>query len=316
MVRAVGVTQFGGPEVLTVLEVPERHAGPGEVRVRVRAAGVNPTDTLQRTGLAARWSKVANPFPTVPGMDVAGTVDEVGPDVRTGLRVGDDVMAVVMPKGPHGGYSESLVLPAESVVAMPTGATFVEAATLPMNGLTARLALDLLALSPGATLAVTGAAGAVGGYTIGLGKADGLRVLADASEADEVLVRSFGADLVVRRGGDVASRFLEAAPGGVDGLVDGAVLGDAVYSAIRDGGTYASVRFDHPRDAAPRGILSHQVLVSAYGRNHAALEALRHQAEEGRLPLRVARTFRPEDAGEAHWLLEAGGVRGRFVIEF
>ena len=132
-------------------------------------------------------------------------------------------MAIVVPAGQHGGYSDQLVLPARSVARIPAGATLVEAATLPMNGLTARKALDMLALPAGATIGVTGAAGAFGGYVVQLAKADGLRVVADASEADEALVRSLGADFVVRRGDDVASRIREVVPEGLDAVADGAI---------------------------------------------------------------------------------------------
>ena len=93
-----------------------------------------------------------------------------------------------------------------------------------MNRLTARQSLALLALNPGQVLAVTGAAGAYGGYVIQLAKAEGLTVIADASEADEALVKSLGADIVVRRGDDVATRFRAHFPDGVDGLADGALL--------------------------------------------------------------------------------------------
>ncbi len=102
--------------------------------------------------------------------------------------LGDAVMAIVVPKGSHGAYREQIVLDARSVVRAPVGKTHPEAATLPMNGLTARLSLDLLKLSPGQVIAVTGAAGAYGGYVIQLAKAEGLTVIADASEKDEKLV--------------------------------------------------------------------------------------------------------------------------------
>ena len=119
------------------------------------------------------------------------------------------MIAIVVPKGSHGAYREQIVLDARSVVRAPAGKTHAEAATLPMNGLTARQSLDLLGLSPGQVLAVTGAAGAYGGYVIQLAKAEGLKVIADASEKDEKLVASLGADIVVRRGDDVASRIRE-----------------------------------------------------------------------------------------------------------
>src|SRR5437870_4958010 len=182
--RVVGVSGeggYGGPEASRVFELPDRHAGAGEVRIAVHDAAVNPTDTFTRNGARHEMLKVHEP-PYVPGMDVAGVIDEVGPDTETDLAVGDRVMAIVMPKGSHGGYSDSIVVATRSVARVPAGTTLVEAATLPMNGLTARLALDLLAVPPGGTVAVTGAAGTLGGYAVQLAKADGLRVIADSSE--------------------------------------------------------------------------------------------------------------------------------------
>src|SRR5262245_35832164 len=195
--RAVGVMVHGGPEALEVVDLPEVHAGPGQVRVRIYAAAVNPTDTMARNGSRAEQQKV-DPPPYVPGMDAAGVVDEVGAGVSTGVQVGDTVMAMVVPKGSHGAYREQIVLHARAVVPAPAGTTHVEACTLPMNGLTARQSLDLLGLSAGQTLAVTGAAGAYGGYVVQLAKAEGLTVIADASEADHALVAALGADIVVR----------------------------------------------------------------------------------------------------------------------
>src|SRR3989454_7718750 len=223
--RAVGIMVHGGPEALEVVELPDVHAGPGQVRVRIHAAAVNPTDTLARNGSRAEQQK-ADPPPYVPGMDAAGIVDEVGDAVSTGVQVGDAVMAMVVPKGSHGAYREQIVLDARAVVPAPVGTTHVQACTLPMNGLTARLSLDLLGLSPGQTLAVTGAAGAYGGYVVQLAKADGLTVIADAAEADHALVKALGADIGVRRGHDVAPRMLAHFPYGVHGLPRGAVLND------------------------------------------------------------------------------------------
>lgn len=311
--RAVGVINYGGPEALEVVELPDPVAGPGQLLVRVHATAVSPTDTYVRNGARSEVQR-ADPPPYVPGMDAAGVLEAVGDDVETDLQVGDRVMAIVLPKGAHGGYAELLALPAGSVARAPAGTSHAEAATLPMNGLTARLTLDLLSLAPGSTLAVTGAAGTYGGYVVQLAKADGLRVIADAAEADEDLVRSLGADVVVRRGDDVADRILAAAPGGVDGLADGSVQNEALFPAVADGGGFATVRGF--RADAPRGITIHQVWVRSYLEERAELERLREQVERGALTLRVAQTFPPERAHEAHRLLEAGGVRGRLVIEF
>jgi NADPH:quinone reductase len=175
-------------------------------------------------------------------MEAAGIVDEVGSGVPDRPKVGDAVMAIVVPKGSHGAYREQIVLDARLVVRAPTGKTHAEACSLPMNGLTARQSLDLLKLSPGQVIAVIGAAGAYGGYIVRLAKAEGLTVIADASERDEKLVALLGADIVVRRGDDVASRIRRHFPQGVDGLADGAVLNELVIPAVLDGGAFTSVR--------------------------------------------------------------------------
>ena len=270
--RAVGLMTHGGPEVLQVLDVPEVHAGPGEVRIRVHAAAVNPTDILARDGSRAEQQKV-DPPPYVPGMDVAGIVDEVGPGVETLVRVGDAVMGMVVPKGNHGGYREQIVLGARSVARTPAGTSHIEACTLPMNGLTARLSLDLLNLAPGQVLAVTGAAGAYGGYVIQQARHDGLTVVADASDADRDLVASLGAHVVVARGPDVASRIREHFPSGVDGLADGAVLNERAVPAVRDGGAFTAVRgfqgapqrgiSSRPRSCAPTTATSRSSIACA-----------------------------------------------------
>lgn len=311
--KAVGVTEFGGPEALHIVELPEPQAGPGEMRIRVRAAAVNPTDTLIRSGARAR--QLADiPPPYVPGMDAAGVLDQVGEGVATDLRVGERVMAIVIPSGSHGAYSELVVVPAESVAPVPAGATDAEAATLPMNGLTARLALDVLDLRPGQTLAVTGAAGSVGGYAIQLGKAAGLRVIADAAPADEQLVRELGADVLVPRGDDFGAQVRAVAAQGADAVIDTALLDHLAMPAVRNGGQIATVRGF--QGTGERGTTCHPVLVRSYAREQARLDRLRQQAEDGQITLRVAATFPAQEAAEAHRRLEAGGVRGRLVLEF
>ena len=311
--RAIGVLVHGGPEVLEVIDLPEIHAGPGQVRLRVHAATINPTDVMTRNGSRAEQQKI-DPPPYVPGMEVAGIVDEVGEGVATGIKIGDAVMGMVVTKGSHGGYREQIVLDARSVVLAPAGTTHVAAATLPMNGLTARRSLDLLGLSPGQTLAVTGAAGCYGGYVIQIAKADGLTVIADASKADEELVASLGPDIIVRRGDDVAARIRERFPDGVDGLADGAVLTARAIPAVRDGGAFTSVRGF--KGDGQRDIEFTTTFVRDYEGEFEKLDNLRQLADSGAITLRVAETYAPEQAPEAHRRLEAGGTRGRLVIEF
>lgn len=297
-----------------MVELPDPEPGTGQVLVQVRAAAVNPTDSYVRNGDRARARARQSPPPYVPGMDVAGVLEAIGPETGTDLSVGDRVMGIVIPSGHHGAYAEKVALPVGSVARAPAGTSHAEASTLPMNGLTARLALDLLALDPGQVLGVTGAAGALGGYVIELAKTDGLVVVADASEEDEPLVRELGADHVVLRGDGVAQRMLTEVPDGVHGMMDGSVQNDALFPAIRDGGGFATVRGF--RGDPPRGIRSHQVWITAYAEEQEKLDKLRRHAETGEITLRVAQILPAAQAAEAHRRLEAGGARGRLVLEF
>lgn len=311
--RAVGVNSYGGPEALEVVELPDPVAGPGQILIQVQAAAVNPTDTYVRNGARAE-TQTKDPWPYIPGMDAAGLVAAIGPDTVTDLVVGDRVMAIVLPSGSHGAYSEYLALPARSVTLAPAGSSHAEACSLPMNALTAQLTLDMFNLAPDTTIAVTGAAGAYGGYMVQLAKAAGLRVIADASDADRDLVTSLGADVVVTRGPDVAERILEHCPGGVDAVADGSVQNEQLFGCVRDGGGFGTVRGF--QSDAPRGITLHQVWVRSYIEAWDQLDRIRSLAETGQLSMRVAATFPAEQAAKAHALLEAGGVRGRLVIEF
>jgi len=312
MVRVIGVDEFGGPEKLKPFDIPAQPVGSGQVRVDVAAAAVSPTDTIHRSGGRAELLQ-QDPPPYVPGMDIAGVISEVGEGVDH-VAIGDSVMGIVAPTASHGGYSSSIVLPARSVVRAPQGSSAVEACTLPMNGLTAQYALDLLDLPQGATLAITGAAGAFGGYMVQLGVHRGLRVIADSSAADEDLVRSLGAHEVIRRGDDIADRIRALVPGGVDGLADGSIQNELLLPAVRDDGGFATVRgFQGPSE---RGITLHQVWVREYKTELEKLDELRTLTESGSVTLRVAATFPADQASEAHRVLEAGGTRGRCVITF
>jgi NADPH:quinone reductase-like Zn-dependent oxidoreductase len=309
--RAIGVTEFGGPENLQVLDLPEPHPGPGEVRIRVHAATVNPTDSGLRAGRYA--GRHTAPPPYIPGADAAGVVDETGPG--SCWQVGDRVAAVVIPYRPAGGaYAEQVVVPDASVLRLPDDVDFPAGSTFVMNALTARLVLDELGLTAGQVLAVTGAAGAFGGYVVQMARTDGLRVVADAAEKDEELVRSLGADEVVRRGDDVAVRIRAVVPEGVDGLVDGAVQGELVVPAVRDGGAIGTIRgWAGP---AERGISVHPVLVYDSVDRADLLGTLETQLADGVYTLRVAQVLPAERAEQAHRTLEAGGVRGRLVLDF
>ncbi|UFU15252.1 NADP-dependent oxidoreductase [Curtobacterium sp. C1] len=306
--QVVGVETFGGPEALAVHEVSEPHAGPGTVRIRVQAFAVNPTDTGVREG--QRETDTAPPY--VPGMDAAGVVDEVGPDVD-GWRVGDQVMAMALPLSEHGGaYVEHLVAPVGSFTRIPAGTSIEDAATVPMNGLTALQILARAALSPGDTLAVTGAAGLLGNYVVQLAKQRGITVIADAAPKDEELVGSLGPDHVVPRGDGFAAAVRGIVPDGADALADAAVQREEVVDAVRDGGVFADVRGWEGNGA--RGIRFERIMVFSEYTSFDLLEELRQAVEAGVLTPRVAEVLPAARAGEAHERLAAGGTRGRFVL--
>lgn len=311
--RAVGVNEFGGPEALEVLELDDPEPGTGQVRIKVAAAAVNPTDTGVRSG---RYGERLEPFgpPWIPGMDLAGTIDTVGPEVE-GFENGDEVMAVVSPMREGGGaYASEVVVDVASVVKVPDTVSLQQAATLPMNGLTAWLALDALDLDFGDRLLVTGGAGLLASYVIQLAKQNAIRVYADASEEDRELVEGFGADIVLDREQDLADQVRELSPDGVDGVVDTALLHAAIVPAAKDGGGIAAVRaFEGEVD---RDVTVHQISVFDHLDRTDQLEYLANLAGNGHLQLRVADTYTPQHAGEAHERLAEGGVRGRLLIEF
>ena len=310
MVRAVGINHPGGPEVLEVIDRPVREPGTREVRIAVRAAAVNPTDIGLR---AAGGGDV--PPPWTPGMDAAGTIESIGPGVDR-LHVGERVMAAVAPRRPEGGaQAELIVAPAASVVRVPEGATLEQAATLPMNGLTAMRGLELLSLGEGETLLVTGGAGLLASYVIAIAKHRGLRVLADARDDDRELVRGFGADHVLPRGDGLVAAAREISAGGVAAVYDTALLTRNVLGAIRDGGGIAVVR-GWDGSEAERGIVVHQVRVSEVLERTDWLLELRALAADGTLALRVAGEYPPERAADAERVMDAGGLRGRAVIVF
>ncbi len=312
--EAVGFSEFGGPEVLQLVSLPVPVPGPGEVRVRVAAAAVNPTDLAFRSGGHRSMPDGMSP-PYVPGMDLAGVVDVAGADAASQWAPGDRVMAAVSPWAAGGGaQAEFVVVAADALARVPGQMSLQAAATLPMNALTVRAALDMLALRPGQTLGVTGAAGAVGGYAIQLGRAEGLRVIADAGPADEDLVAGLGADVVVPRGPGVAARVRQVLPDGVDALLDAAVMGPPALPAVRDGGQVIAVR---PFDGeAERGITVSLVLVFRHLHEGETLARLAELADKGVLSLRVADVLPAARAAEAHRRFEAHGVRGRLVLTF
>jgi NADPH:quinone reductase len=315
--RAVGFTEFGDPSVLGIVKVPVPEPGPGQVLVKVDAATVNPTDLGFRHGGRPLPPGMEPPY--IPGMDLAGVIESVDPSV-TAWQPGDRVMAAVSAYDPGGGaQAEYRVVAEDQLAEIPGGWLMTEAATLPMNGMTVRTALDMLALPAGSVLAVTGSAGAVGQYAIQLGRHAGLTVIGDAKPEDVALIEAFGADHVVERGPGMAAAVRALYPSGVDAVVDAALLGPAVIGAVRDSGQFLAVRpYQGPAegDRAERHITVRLVLVGQHLHEGDRLAELVDLTARGVLTLRVAGTFPAAQAAEAHRRLAAGGVRGRLVLTF
>ncbi|MET8772488.1 NADP-dependent oxidoreductase [Streptomyces sp. NPDC004658] len=293
--RAAVVRAFGGPDAVEIAEVPVPEPGAGQVRIKVAAGALNPVDAGVRAGFFGGAGKTLG-----LGWDAAGTVDAVG--VAAAWQVGDPVVALVPGVAdPLGAHAEYVVVDAGAVAKAPATVDAVHAGTLPLNGLTAVQALDLLDLAPGASLLVTGAAGAVGGFAVQLAAHRGIEVTGHARAGDEELVRTLG-----------AAHFTAgpAEPGSVDAVLDAAVLGEPALEWVRDGGAYTGVR-PGAYPASVRGVRTGAVAVAADGARLAELVRL---VDEGVLTLRVAETFSLDKAAEAHARLAEGGVRGRVVL--
>jgi NADPH2:quinone reductase len=312
-VKAYGITAYGGPDVLERLDLPDPVPGPGEVRLRVRAAAVNPVDAALRSGgLAAMFADVD--FPYVPGMDASGVVDVVGPGVSKWV-VGDAVICVIDHRGTHGAYSEFVVVPQESLVAKPADMEFAVAAAFLMNALTARLGLDAAGVPADNRIGVTGSSGAVGGFAVELAAARGMHVVADVLPEDRALVTGLGAsDVVMRTDGDLPD-YRSQAPDGFDVVLDGAVLLAGVAPAVRDGGTLVTFK---PWDGQPgRAIDVVNVNVRQSVRDTTLLTALVEDACVGTITPRVSEVLSVDHVAEAHRLLGRGaGIRGRIILEF
>jgi NADPH:quinone reductase len=305
--RAVTVSTYGGPDALQVADLPTPEPGAGDVRIRVAAAPAQPVDLGTRSGNYAAFLPELGRLTL--GWDVAGTVDAVGAGVD-GFAAGDPVIGLSDWFATNvGTQAEYVVLPAAALASPPANVSTVEASTLPLNAQTASQALDQLDLPTGATLAVTGAAGAVGGFAVQLAARRGLRVVAIAGPADEVLVRELGAQWFVARSDDPAGAVRAVLPDGVDGLLDPALVGAPTLGAIRDGGRYLNAA-PPLAPAGERGISTGGVMVHSDGAELAGLVAL---VDKGELTLRVAGTFPLEEAPAVHERLARGGVRGRLV---
>ncbi|OZD07404.1 hypothetical protein CH275_09235 [Rhodococcus sp. 06-235-1A] len=271
---------------------------PGEVRISVAAAGVNPVDVATRNGLLHAGVVPAGTAVGL-GWDVSGIIDAVGTDVSS-PTVGTRVVGLrADPTTSLGTYAEFVVLPVDAVAPVPDGIATIDAASIPLNILTADQALDLA--GPVGTLLVTGAAGGVGGFAVALAADRGWTVTALARESDREFVLRAGATSVV-------SSIADAHP--VDAVLDTAALGSAALAAVHDNGNYVGVLPPAVPDGE-RGIATTAVSVRHDGTR---LTQLLELVVSGAIEVRVAGTLALEHARTAQDEASAQGVRGRWLL--
>jgi NADPH:quinone reductase len=304
MTISVRATGYGGPEVLAIVDVPVGEPGPGEVRVVLRAAGVNPIDYKLYSGLLGA-DPSALPMPL--GLEGSGVIEAVGPDVD--LTVGTEV--VVYPT--TGTYAAALVTPAESVLPKPAGVSFEEAAGLLLCGATAVHAIDATKVGEGDTVLVHGAAGGVGQAVVQLAVRRGARVIGTASERNHDLLRELGAEPVVY-GDGLADRVRALAPDGVDVALDLVGGEEALQVSLELVADRARIATIANFGAAVQGVAVLGGMGDEARLRAAARPELLRLAAEGALKVRIAGTYPLTDVAEAHRAIKEGHTVGKIVL--
>ncbi|MEV1317700.1 NADP-dependent oxidoreductase [Micromonospora arborensis] len=299
--RAAAFHTFGGPEVLQVIEVATPVAGPGEVRVRVEAAGVQAYDSAVRSGWTPPGQTVR--FPQIVGNDFAGVVDQTGTGV-TDFRTGDEVVGWAL----LASCAEYVVVPAGQVVAKPAGMSWPQAGSLSASAQTAQTALEELKVGAGDTLLIHGASGGVGTVAVQLALAAGAKVIGTASPANQDYLRSLGAT-PTSYGDGLTDRVRALAPGGVDVALDaagGAAL-DACLDLVADRDRIGTlVDFARADKLGVRPLRSQ--------RSAQRLQAITDLYRTGRLTLTVSQTFPLDRIADAHRRIETGHARGKTAV--
>jgi NADPH:quinone reductase-like Zn-dependent oxidoreductase len=298
--KAIHFDRFGPPEVLQLVDINDPHPAPGQIRIRVRAAGINPVDWKIRGGSSRRAIPVA--LPSIPGLEAAGVVDEVGADVE-GVSAGDEVFGSAV----TGAAAENTVL--DHWAAKPAAMPWTEAAGLTMAVETAARGLDLLGELTGRRIVVSGAAGGVGTAAVQLALARGATVIGTASPGNQDYLRSLGA-AATTYGPGLPDRVRAIAPGGVDLALDVAGHG-ALPDLITITGSPDHVVTIIDPDAASYNV---RYTTGSEGRAYYALAVAAELYAQGRFTMPVAGTFALPDLAEAHRISEAGHVRGKLVI--
>lgn len=302
-------TAYGGPEVLRLVEAPTPEPGPGEVRIAVRAAGVNPIDYKAYSGAFG-----ADPaaLPMRLGAEAAGVVTAVGPDLDT-VAVGDEVIAFRA----SGAYATDLVVPLDAVVPKPAGLGWEQAGGLLLTGATAWHTVEAVGVRQGDTVLVHGGTGGVGLIAVQLVAARGATVVATASERNHALLRELGA-VPVTYGAGLADRVRAAAPNGVTAAIDTVGTDEAVDVSLELVADRRRIATIAAFGRAPG--LGIQLLGGGPGADPgdelrmAARRPLAEAAADGRLRVVVARTYPLAQAADAHREIMQGHTTGKLVL--
>jgi NADPH:quinone reductase-like Zn-dependent oxidoreductase len=295
--KAVQFAEYGGPEVLRLVDVDEPHAGPGQVRIAVRAAGVNAYDWKVRAGLMRDVQPI--PLPAGIGMDAAGVVDEIGDDVDS-VAIGDEVFG----QG-SATYAEHAVLSHWAV--KPAGLSFAEAAGYPAPVETAIRIINQVGVQPGQTLLVSGAAGGVGSAVVQIARQRGISVIGTGGTANQDYLESLGA-LATTYGDGLTDRVRAIAPDGVDAALDisgAGVIGELIELTGEPSKVLSIADFSAPQQGA-------RVSTGSTNQAGAYAEAAR-LFSAGHLHMPV-KTFPLADAARAQTESQAGHVTGRLII--
>src|SRR5215471_6470143 len=303
MPRAVRFEEYGGIDVLQVVAVPQPVPGPGQVLVSVKAAGINPGEAKIREGrLHARWPAV---FPSGEGTDLSGIVAGTGPAV-TGFSAGDEVIGYT---GNRASHAECVLVEAGHLTTKPAGVPWEVAGALPVAGFTAYAAVRAVALAPGDTVAVSGAAGGVGSVAVQLARRAGATVIGLASEANHGWLAGHGVIPVAY--GDGAGGRIRRAAGRVDAFID-TFGGDYVQLALELGVDPARVDTIVSFDAVKRyGVKAEG---NAAGASASVLAELAGLLAAGQLEVPIAAVFPLAKVQDAYRRLERGHIRGKIVL--
>jgi len=304
MSRAVRFDQYGGVEVLKVVEVEDPLPGPGQLLVRVKAAGINPGESKIREGLLhERWPAT---FPSGQGSDLAGVVEAVGEGVD-GFHAGDEVIGFTDGRASQ---ADLVIIEAENATPRPPGVPWEVAGGLFVAGATAWAVVRAVNLTEGDTVVVSGAAGGVGSLAVQLARRAGATVIGLASEHNHEWLRGHGV-VPVTYGDGVADRIREAAPGGVDAFID-TVGAPYVELALELG--VAADRIDTIADFAAVSKYGVKADGNAVGASAATLAELAGLIDEGALELPIAATYPLDEVRDAFTELERNHTRGKIVL--